>query len=985
MCKKLIFFVAVLSMTLLVPASADMIGYWKLDEGAGTVINDLSDYGHDGTIDPWNAALVDWITDGYKGNALEFNTTTEEPYTFVDVPLTQGILNIVQATYAFWMRMPQNHQPWGIIFVLLGQTSDYSLEPGDAGELYADQPWFGNTSVYFNDNQWHHVAVTSSSDASQTIIYVDAVEISRGGRGGSDPIQAVRIGGPRNRNQWASFTGTIDEVTVFNQTLSPTEVESLFLTGPAAPSLASNSSPSDGSTDIPRNTVLEWTPGETADKHDVYFGTVFDDVNSAGTDSPLLVGPAQDANMYDPGRLDLGQSYYWRIDEIDATGATYKGSVWSFTVEPFAYPISTGNITATASSSVEGQGPENTINNSGLNDDSLHSTETSAMWLSVMEDPGPAWIQYEFEKVYKLHEMLVWNYNGSSILTWSGIKEVTVEYSTDGDNWTQLSGVNEFAKAPGMGDYDSDITVEFGGVAVKYVRITPISNWSNGLLNEYGLSEVRFMYIPVGAREPSPASGATGVTIDTTLGWRAGREAAEHHLFLSSNQQAVIDTTAFVDSTTQAGYGPLSLDMETDYYWRIDEVNFAQAIPSWEGNIWTFKTSEYLVVDDFESYNEIEQGQEGSDLVYDMWIDGYANPSTNGSTIGYISGESMETDVVHSGLQSVPLEYNNSIAGSSEVTVNPVDLQIGGDWTKGGATALVLWFYGDPNNATTEQMYVSINGTKASYEGDYDNLTRSRWTQWNVDLASLGVNQNNITTLSIGFERTGATGGSGTILVDDIRLYRLAPPIPVPTEPSTDGLVAYYTMENNVQDVSGNGLNGTLMGDPSYVAGIAGLALELDGEDDYVDCNDAVGFNITGEITLSAWVNTSDAGNDEHNPFVGKGDQSYAIKHATSNAIEFFIYDNDSWQTIQSSVTSSFNGIWHHVAGTYDGSQLKLYVDGGLVAMMDYEGSIASSTYPVNIGRNSQETDRLYEGSIDEVRIYNRALSEGEILYLANM
>ena len=983
MCKRLICLAAALTMILLVPASADMIGYWKLDEGTGTVINDSSDYGHDGTIDPWNTALVDWTTDGYKGNALEFNTTTGEPYTFVDVPLTQGILNISQASYTFWMRMPQNHQPWGIIFDLIGPSTDYSLEPGDAGELYNYSPWFGNTSVQLNDNQWHHVAVTFGGDI---IIYADGEEIASNAWTGSGPVVTVRIGGPREYAAvWASFTGTIDEVTVFNQTLSPKEIEDLFLTGPAEPSLAFNPSPSNGSIDLPRDTVLEWTPGENADKHNVYFGTVFDDVNSADTDSPLLVSPAQDDSMYGPGRLDLGQSYYWRIDEIDSTGATYKGSVWSFTVEPFAYPVSSGNIIATASSFVEGQGPENTINNSGITDDSLHSTQTSAMWLSVMDHPGPTWIQYEFEKVYKLDEMLVWNYNGSSILSWSGIKEVTVEYSTDGTNWTQISDVNEFTKAPGTMNYDSDITVKFDGVAVKYVRFTPISNWSNGLLNEYGLSEVRFMYIPVSAREPSPAPGATGVAIDTTLSWRPGREAAEHHLFLSDNQQAVIDNAAFVDSITQASYGPLSLDMETDYYWRIDEVNLAQAIPSWESSIWTFKTSEYLVVDDFESYNDIEQGQEGSNLVYDVWIDGYANPSTNGSTIGYITGESMESDVVHSGLQSVPLKYDNGDASLSEVTVDPMGLQIGRDWTKGGATALVLWFYGDPNNAISEQMYVSINGTKVLYDGDYNNLTRSRWTQWNIDLTSLGVNQNNITTLSIGFEGTGATVGSGTILIDDIRLYRLAPPVPVPTEPSTDGLVAYYTMDNNVQDQSGNGLNGTLMGNPTFVAGKAGLALSLDGQNDYVDCNNAAGFDITDEITLSAWVNTNDAGNDEHNPFVGKGDQSYAIKHATSNAIEFFIYDNASWQTIQSPITSSFNGVWHHVAGTYDGTQLKLYIDGGLAAMMNYEGSIASSTYPVNIGRNSQETDRLYEGSIDEVRIYNRALSEGEILYLANL
>jgi beta-galactosidase len=222
------------------------------------------------------------------------------------------------------------------------------------------------------------------------------------------------------------------------------------------------------------------------------------------------------------------------------------------------------------------------------------------------------------------------------------------------------------------------------------------------------------------------------------------------------------------------------------------------------------------------------------------------------------------------------------------------------------------------------------------------------------------------------------------IFIDDIRLYRSAPPVPVATAPENIGLVAYYTMENDVQDISGNGLDGTLSGGPSFVTGIDGSALSLDGSNDYVDCGDSASFDVTEEVTLSAWVNTTDAGNDEHNPFVGKGDTAYAIKHSDGNSLEFFIYGQDEWHTAYFPVDDSFNGQWHHVAGTYDGSQVKLYVNGGLVGTADYEGPIDINTYPVNIGRNSEATNRLYNGAIDEVRIYNRALSAGEILYLAD-
>lgn len=316
--------------------------------------------------------------------------------------------------------------------------------------------------------------------------------------------------------------------------------------------------------------------------------------------------------------------------------------------------------------------------------------------------------------------------------------------------------------------------------------------------------------------------------------------------------------------------------------------------------------------------------------------------------------------------------------------MNPAELAIGSDWAKCSATTLVLWFYGDSRNATTQEMYVGINGTKATYTGDYNNIKRPRWTQWNVDLTSLGVNLSNVTTLSIGFMRSGADTGRGLLLIDDIRLYRTAPPEPVPTEPSTDGLVAHYSMENNVQDISKNGLDGTIVGEPGFVAGVDGMALELDGTEDYVDCGNSASFDITDEVTLSAWVKTNDSGNEEHNPFVGKGDHSYAIKHSTGNAIQFFIYDGQ-WIEANVSVDDSFNDDWHYVAGTYDGSELKTFIDGGLSATTAHVGDIDSSTDNLTIGTNSEEDGRYYEGSIDEVRIYNRALTDGEILYIADL
>jgi len=207
----------------------------------------------------------------------------------------------------------------------------------------------------------------------------------------------------------------------------------------------------------------------------------------------------------------------------------------------------------------------------------------------------------------------------------------------------------------------------------------------------------------------------------------------------------------------------------------------------------------------------------------------------------------------------------------------------------------------------------------------------------------------------------------------------------VPTNPGTNGLLAYYALENDANDSSGNGLDGTIVGDPVFVEGAAGMGLQLDGVDDYVDLGNDPLFDLTGsEVTLSLWVNTQDIGNTENNPWLGKGDTSYMIKgHRVGNQIEFFIYDG-GWVTAHADVGEDFNGEWHHAAGVFDGEQLIIYVDGEEAVSADYEGvGIVNNDYNVAIGTNTQAGGRFSESIIDEAMIYNRALSEGEILFLA--
>jgi len=276
---------------------------------------------------------------------------------------------------------------------------------------------------------------------------------------------------------------------------------------------------------------------------------------------------------------------------------------------------------------------------------------------------------------------------------------------------------------------------------------------------------VRFLYIPVDAREPSPDSGAAGVDRDVTLRWRAGRGTTGHEVYLSTDEQAVIDGTAPVETLAETSYGPLSLDLGRTYYWRVDEFDGTQTIA---GELWSFTTDEYIVVDDFEGY-----GDYPPDEIWSTWIDGYEDP-INGSTVGYPNpnwgaGEHyVETTIVHGGRQAMPLFYSNT-AGAAYSEAERT-FAVPQDWTEASVQTLVLYFHGAPGN--TGQMYVKVNGFKVVYDGDATDIARPIWNQWNIDLASLGVNLMNVTTLSIGIDGNGA---SGTLYFDDIRLYELAP------------------------------------------------------------------------------------------------------------------------------------------------------------------------------------------------------------------
>ncbi len=953
---KLIVAVCLILLCAAQPGVADLVGYWPLNEGGGTQVIDQTGNGHTGTIEG-----ATWTSPGWngKGTCLEFDGVND----LVRVPDAEDLRFGAADAYALtaWVNFTTRPGHWSGVVTKGRETGNwYGIwVDGSNAWVFGHQPanQIGSTIVA---GEWTHVAMVYDNGSKK--IYLNGqLDNEATTSAAADNTADLVFGAALGVTEFAPVR--LNEIRIYNHALDDAEVvASMESLSPAE--LASNPIPDDEATDVPYDVILAWTAGEYAATHDVYFGASFDDVNDASRANPMdvLLSQGQSAAAYDPpGLLEFAQTYYWRIDEVNAApdNTIFKGAVWSFTAEPFAYAVP--NVVATSNGVSEADAsPENTVNGSGLNADDQHSTDAPDMWLA---SPGaePLWIQYEFDRVYKLSEMLVWNYNVQfELILGFGLKNVTVEYSQDGAEWMVL-GDFDLAKATAKATYVANTVVPFAGVAARYVRLTVNSGY--GMMGQFGLSEVRFLFVPAHAREPQPADGTIDVNPDVVLAWRAGREAVSHEVYLGSDPQSL----ALVDSTSSPAHAPQALALGGTYYWRVDEVNEADAVTRWTGDIWSFVVCPYVVVDDMEDYTD---DADAGRAIFQAWIDGWENGT--GSLVGYIDVPFAEQTLVHGGRQSMPLGYDNTVSPNYSEAVRTFDSPQ--DWTAYGVQSLALYFRGRAGN--TGQLYLRIGNAKVVYDGDATDIGRAIWQVWNIDLSTVGGNLRSVVELAIGVDGAGATG---LVLIDDIRLYPQAAERITPVEPDTASLVARYALDGNVNDGSGNGYNGTIIGAPSYVTGVEGQALLLGGDEDYVDFGTPAGWpsgreprSMTGWGKTSSiaigwrWIAAYGTGATSQAMFIGLyGPDLYGGGHGDD------VMSPGFWDTDE----------WHHVGLTYDGATARLYADGVEVASAAKNWNLVPSR--AHIGRQVSDQIEFWTGSVDDVRIYSEALSAGEITWLA--
>ncbi|MBP8912987.1 MAG: discoidin domain-containing protein, partial [Phycisphaerae bacterium] len=808
MNKKLVCLMAALSLagaTLASAASPGPVSWWKLDEMSGTVTVDAVGGGQ-GILsgDPV------WIPGKIDG-ALSFDGDND----FVTLPIGELISTLSDVTITTWADFSNSGGAWQRIWDFGSGSGNnpymfLCARVGTSGvvRFAIRTATIGEQVVNTPDrlaSGWHNVAVSINSQTMRSSVYMDGVMVASGATLVLPKDLGVTTQNWLGKSQWpdALYKGSLDDMRIYDRVLTTDEIVNA-MDGGLGYGIANTPVPANMATNLLPNVVLSWKPGQESKTYDVYFGTNRDVVLAATTANPMgvLVSAGQDELTFDVGRLAFGTTYYWRVDGIGAEPAfeVYKGNVWSFTVEPYAYTLGKAAIKATASSvNNSTMGPEKTIDGSGLNPADEHSTVETDMWLSAKGGPEPVWIQYEFDKVYSLNEMLVWNSNQAmEPVVGYGLMNVEVQYSQDGQTWVTLDTL-DFAQAPGEPGYKANTTVDFGGAPAKFVKLVVNSNWG-GFLPQYGLSEVRFTYIPVTATAPSPASGTVELTGPVTLSWRPGREVVSHEVFMGTDP-ADLTLVATVDAPTYVA----EVELDKTYYWQVVEVNEDAATARWASPVWMFKTKE------------------------------------------------------------------------------------------------------------------------------------------------------------------------------------------LPKDPGVMALAALYAMEDNIDDSSGNGLNGTLTNGPTFVDSMAGMgkALSFDGTDDYATLPIGELMSTLSDITVATWANYAGTGGSWQRLFdFGSGTSAYLFLSPNGGGSQMRVALRTA--TVGEQIVNGPRALptgWHHVAVTIDSATktMKLYLDGELA------GSGATSLLPKDMGVTTQNwiaksqyaADAYFKGVVDDFRIYNKALSKGEIMYLA--
>ncbi len=512
----------------------------------------------------------------------------------------------------------------------------------------------------------------------------------------------------------------------------------------ATPKAAWTPKPADGGAYVAADVTLEWSAGMNATTHDVYLGTDRAAVEAGAADTKKATSQA--ATTFKTSGLERGKTYYWRVDEVLAGGVTVAGDVWSFTVRPVIaktdpdlvgwwkledeksglavdYSGSDNYGTIQGAQWVEGifgdalqfSGAQRVDLPPGLVKSKLGSvtcwvkttqTSTGTIFYSNAVTAGNGYGgENELHLNVDTNQARFYIEGGNSdVSVWSGTPINNGDWQHVAVVWDAKTAVLYLngAKVAQAGNTGNDFTA--AGMT-RFGQPAAAERFYNGVLDDVRLfskalsaDEVAqtMRGDPLLAWDPQPGRGVNvDIRSATALKWSAGEKATKHDVYFGKDKDAVKagDTTSPLYKGRQTGTS-FSLDGLVEfgggsYFWRIDEVE-ADGTTIHKGAVWSFTVPAYLIVDEFESYNDDVAGKT---TIYDTWIDGLTD-GLSGSVVGNNQAPFAERTIVHGGKQAMPMDFNNAKTPFySEAVQTFAPLQ---DWTGSGVTDLSLWFRGNP-------------------------------------------------------------------------------------------------------------------------------------------------------------------------------------------------------------------------------------------------------------------------------------------------
>jgi hypothetical protein len=200
-------------------------------------------------------------------------------------------------------------------------------------------------------------------------------------------------------------------------------------------------------------------------------------------------------------------------------------------------------------------------------------------------------------------------------------------------------------------------------------------------------------------------------------------------------------------------------------------------------------------------------------------------------------------------------------------------------------------------------------------------------------------------------------------------------------------MIAHWTFDegtgNIAHDSTVNANNGTIY-NGNWASGVLNGALQFNGSSTYAVVPNSSSLNITGSITVSAWLKINSIPTNYVGIVAkGEGDPSYNLEFNASGASVGLVFADSSYHGANSNALTT--NTWYLITGTYDMSQIKLYVNGNLQGVTNYTGTYQSNSEPLYIGNQQPGAGRYYNGLLDDLRIYNNALTASEIQQLYNV